>query len=99
MILPKEDRPIRDVERAIFRRSPTAQKLARAAIYCSLEARAIAFVAAPGLLSKFQPVAVEYLHARVKDPELRAKLTPNYTLGCKRICFRTTTSKRCSAPT
>ena len=28
-----------------------------------------------------------HLHKQVKDPELRAKLTPDYPIGCKRILF------------
>lgn len=32
-------------------------------------------------------VALQHLKARVKDPVLRAKLTPDYPVGCKRILF------------
>jgi cation diffusion facilitator CzcD-associated flavoprotein CzcO len=32
-----------------------------------------------------QQVAIKHLHRQVRDPELRAKLTPTYTLGCKRV--------------
>jgi cation diffusion facilitator CzcD-associated flavoprotein CzcO len=30
---------------------------------------------------------MRHLHSQVKDPELRAKLTPDYPIGCKRILF------------
>jgi cation diffusion facilitator CzcD-associated flavoprotein CzcO len=84
-IMPKEDRDIRPLERAIFRRVPALQQLARTAIYWALEWRAVAFVVEPRLLEKAQPLALRYLASRVKDPALRQKLTPSYTLGCKRI--------------
>jgi cation diffusion facilitator CzcD-associated flavoprotein CzcO len=31
--------------------------------------------------------ALDHLHAQVADPELRAKLTPDYPIGCKRVLF------------
>ena len=37
------------------------------------------------LLELFQKIAVRHLERHVPDPALRAKLTPSYTLGCKRI--------------
>jgi cation diffusion facilitator CzcD-associated flavoprotein CzcO len=84
-IMPKPDRDIGPVERAIFRRAPALQRLARMGIYLALEWRAVAFVSAPGLLKRAEPMALRYLASRVRDPALRAKLTPSYTLGCKRI--------------
>ena len=37
-------------------------------------------------LSKgFERIARAHLKRQVEDPELRGKLRPNYTLGCKRI--------------
>ena len=32
-----------------------------------------------------QRLALRHLHRSVADPELRARLTPDYTLGCKRV--------------
>jgi cation diffusion facilitator CzcD-associated flavoprotein CzcO len=84
-IMPKEDRDIRPIEQAVFRRAPSVQQLARAGIYAMLEWRAVAFCVEPRLLKKAEPLALRYLARRVKDPVLREKLTPKYTLGCKRI--------------
>jgi cation diffusion facilitator CzcD-associated flavoprotein CzcO len=83
--MPKPDRAITDLERAVFARAPALQQFARTALYWMLESRALAFVHDPRLLKRAQPLALRYLTSRVKDPALRAKLTPNYTLGCKRI--------------
>jgi cation diffusion facilitator CzcD-associated flavoprotein CzcO len=84
-IMPKPDRPLTGGERSFFKRVPAAQKLTRAAIYWLLEWRALAFTVNPGLLKRAEPLALRYLHSRVKDPVLREKLRPRYTLGCKRV--------------
>ncbi len=84
-IVPKLDVPIPEGMKTTFRVAPPLQTLARTAIYWALEWRATAFVVSPALLKRAQPQALRYLHSRVKNPALRAKLTPSYTLGCKRI--------------
>lgn len=37
------------------------------------------------MMQSFERLARKHLEAQVPDPELRARLTPNYTIGCKRI--------------
>ena len=37
------------------------------------------------LSSSFEAIGRRHLARQVTDPELSQKLTPNYTLGCKRI--------------
>lgn len=36
-------------------------------------------------MERFRPLALRHLYEQVQDPELRKKLTPRFTLGCKRI--------------
>jgi cation diffusion facilitator CzcD-associated flavoprotein CzcO len=84
-IMPKPDREIREAERALFRAWPAAQQAARVALYWYLEWRAFAFTVDPSLMKRAEPLGLKYLASRVKDPALRAKLTPKYTLGCKRV--------------
>jgi cation diffusion facilitator CzcD-associated flavoprotein CzcO len=84
-IIPKPDVAIPSAVKATFRLAPPLQALARTAIYWILESRASAFVMNPKRLTRAEPDALKYLASRVKDPVLRAKLTPNYTMGCKRI--------------
>jgi cation diffusion facilitator CzcD-associated flavoprotein CzcO len=84
-ILPKPDRPFTDTERALFRHVPFAQTLARTGTYWKLEVRALAFVVFPQEMKAAQKIGIRYLKSRVKDPVLREKLTPKYTMGCKRI--------------
>ena len=50
-------------------------------------ASASAFQPPQPLMHGLQKVGQAYLRAAVRDKELRAKLTPDYLLGCKRILF------------
>ena len=43
------------------------------------------FVVAPNLMRVAEQLARRHLDRSVPDPELRAKLTPDYRIGCKRI--------------
>ncbi len=89
-VLPKPDRPVRAWERALFRWLPWTQKLFRAAIYCRLEARVVAFVLQPRLMELARALGRAHLEAQVPDPALRARLTPDYALGCKRVLMSDT---------
>jgi cation diffusion facilitator CzcD-associated flavoprotein CzcO len=84
-VLPREDRAFRLVEQATFARVPALQRAYRAAIYWRLETRGLGFSVAPWILTQGERLAKEHLHAAVHDPALRAALTPDYRMGCKRI--------------
>lgn len=84
-IMPKPDKPVSERARWWFRHLPFTQRFVRSAIYWQLESRAIAFVVNPKLLNIPMKFGLSYLERRVKEPALRAKLTPNYRLGCKRV--------------
>jgi cation diffusion facilitator CzcD-associated flavoprotein CzcO len=83
-IVPRRDRPLTSRERQIFRRFPLAQRLMRAGIYWPRELFGLAF-RHPWVMRPFERLALHHLRRSVPDPGLRAKLTPDYTLGCKRI--------------
>jgi cation diffusion facilitator CzcD-associated flavoprotein CzcO len=84
-ILPRRDRRITAAEHRLYRHIPPAQKLARLGIYAARESSVGGFVKRPELLKAAQRLAARNLAGSVADPELRAKLTPDYTMGCKRI--------------
>ncbi|KWX02931.1 Cyclohexanone monooxygenase [Carbonactinospora thermoautotrophica] len=84
-ILPKPDRSISPLEQRLFRAVPALQRLYRSAIYWTLEARILGFTVHPRLMKLAEAVARQHLRRQVPDPELRRKLTPDYTIGCKRI--------------
>jgi len=84
-ILPRRDRQISRLEHWMFRHMPVTQRIARAGIYCGREAYALGFVKDPSIMRAAEAVALRHLHRQVPDPELRARLTPSYRMGCKRI--------------
>jgi cation diffusion facilitator CzcD-associated flavoprotein CzcO len=84
-VLPRRDRRITAAERRLYRRIPAAQRLARLLIYLGRESTVGAFTRWPGALRAVQRVATAHLARAISDPELRARLRPDYLLGCKRI--------------
>lgn len=84
-ILPKRDFDIPEAHRAVLRRLPALQRLARLRQYALHELLALGFVVDPRLLAYASRMALRHLHDSVPDPALRDKLTPHYTMGCKRV--------------
>ncbi|WP_130391910.1 flavin-containing monooxygenase [Cupriavidus agavae] len=84
-IMPKPDRRISPVERALFRYVPVTQRLVRTGLYWMLESRVLGFVIHPKLMKAVEQVARRHLRRQVRDPALRQTLTPDYTIGCKRV--------------
>jgi cation diffusion facilitator CzcD-associated flavoprotein CzcO len=84
-VVPHRDRPITELERSMYRRVPALQRIVRSAVYLSRELLVPGLVYRPQLMGAVQRMAEQHLAKQVPDPELRAKLTPDYVLGCKRI--------------
>ncbi|WP_430460260.1 flavin-containing monooxygenase [Thalassolituus sp. LLYu03] len=82
-VLPKPDHRIPAIERAFFN-LPLTLNSWRKILYGALEIFGVGF-RRPGLLKVVQALAERHLKRNIKDPDLRAKLTPDYTLGCKRV--------------
>jgi cyclohexanone monooxygenase len=86
-IFPRNDREIGGVERTLLRRVPAVQRLMRYVIYYFAELLVLGLVYRRRLLGILEWIARRKLAKEVPDPELRAKLTPGYRIGCKRIIF------------
>jgi cation diffusion facilitator CzcD-associated flavoprotein CzcO len=84
-VLPHTARPTSERERSLFRRVPLLQRLVRGFVYTAREALVIAFVKRPRLMSLPERQARRHIEGQLSDPELIAKVTPDYSLGCKRI--------------
>jgi cation diffusion facilitator CzcD-associated flavoprotein CzcO len=78
------DRPLKAWERRLYRALPAAQLLMRAGIYWARESFVLGF-RHPRVMRWGQRLALRHLHRQVRDPGLRAKLTPTYRMGCKRV--------------
>ncbi len=84
-VMPKHDRVFGKGRKRFFERLPLAQRLLRAASFWLSELRGpIVFLDSP--LSRIAEKASEqHLQRCVKDPQLRAKLRPDFQIGCKRV--------------
>lgn len=84
-VTPKPDRKITSAEKTLFRRLPFLMRLQRIWDYTTLELTFRAFLKGSALGRKWQRQSQQALEAAVRDPDLRAALTPDYPAGCKRI--------------
>jgi cation diffusion facilitator CzcD-associated flavoprotein CzcO len=84
-ILPKPNPTRPEWLRWIYATVPGAQRFARALVYAARELRAPAFTRQPAILKAVEPLALRFLARQVRNPALRAALTPRYRLGCKRV--------------
>ncbi|MFE2755761.1 flavin-containing monooxygenase [Actinosynnema sp. NPDC059335] len=84
-VMPKMDRSIATWEQKLFRALPFTQRLYRDFVYWTRESSALGFAVNPKIMEFAQNIARRHMRAQVPDPELRAKLTPDYTMGCKRV--------------
>ncbi|WP_305822151.1 flavin-containing monooxygenase [Massilia brevitalea] len=83
---PRGDRAYPDWRRRLFRHLPLAMGLHRALIYAKYESRALAFTRFKGMMEWAVGQPFRRMLARdVADPVLRARLTPGYPIGCKRV--------------
>ncbi|MDI1302648.1 MAG: NAD(P)/FAD-dependent oxidoreductase [bacterium] len=93
-VVPKADVAIPPRMRRIFSILPVTQKLARYASSSILEAvmvtGALYNKELPVLTRGAEQLARAHMRRVIKDPELRRKLTPDYSFGCKRPTFSNT---------
>jgi cation diffusion facilitator CzcD-associated flavoprotein CzcO len=89
-VLPKPDYPIPWPVRALFSALPVTQHAVRVAHDTMLEGLGTGFRLhrqLPFLIDGAERLARRHLYSQVRDPELRAKLEPDYTFFCKRPGF------------
>jgi cation diffusion facilitator CzcD-associated flavoprotein CzcO len=83
-VVPRMDYRITAAEHWLLRWVPFAPALVWAALYWFLEVRMVGF-RRPKVMKGASRLARWHLKRQVPDPALRARLTPDYTLGCKRV--------------
>src|SRR4051795_744091 len=84
-VMPHSARPISKWERRLFRALPAAQRAVRGGIYATRELMVLGFVKQPKGMKLLEKVGRRHMASALADPELIAKVTPDYTIGCKRI--------------
>ncbi len=84
-ILPKPDRAYSVFEQSLLKIIPGFQKLRRLGVYVQYEARVLGFSSLQFIMNHAKKQCASFLKKTISDPVLREKLTPNYSMGCKRI--------------
>jgi cation diffusion facilitator CzcD-associated flavoprotein CzcO len=84
-VLPKPDWKLGKPVQGLFKRLPRSMTALRGIIYAAQESQAVAFTLNPKLLKAGQLLGNRHIRSKIKDKQLRAKVTPNYLLGCKRV--------------
>jgi cation diffusion facilitator CzcD-associated flavoprotein CzcO len=84
-VLPKPDGEISNRKKTLYRNFPFIRQLNRALIYVVNELSVLGFSLNKNILKYAERIAASYLKRKVKDEELRKKLTPTFHFGCKRV--------------
>ncbi|GAA1585468.1 NAD(P)/FAD-dependent oxidoreductase [Streptomyces globosus] len=84
-VMPRTDRAITAAERWLHRQLPFTRAARRGLLWGIRELQVGAFTKHPNRLGLIESLAKANIARSIKDPELAAKLTPSYRIGCKRI--------------
>lgn len=83
-VIPRDERAYNALDKKLFAQYDWFRKLHRARLYWSNESRVVPIVK-PQMMRLGQKLAEAFIRFQVKDKEIAKKLTPDYTMGCKRI--------------
>jgi cation diffusion facilitator CzcD-associated flavoprotein CzcO len=84
-VIPRNDRTYGDLEKKALRWVPGLQRAYRTGVYWAKEVTVPSFTLWPRISKPAQTAAIKNLKKGIKDPELREKVTPHFTFGCKRV--------------
>ncbi|MFY9488042.1 MAG: NAD(P)/FAD-dependent oxidoreductase [Solirubrobacterales bacterium] len=84
-VMPRSERKITKLEHVLFRLFPPAQKAVRGGVYAMLEIRVVGFIKYPRTMKLVEQIARTHLKRQVPERELREQVTPDYSIGCKRV--------------
>jgi cation diffusion facilitator CzcD-associated flavoprotein CzcO len=84
-IVPRLDFAFSEKWKRRFRNIPITRWALRQYIFWRQEFRVLGFLGNDSVRKKAEEIALRHMRRRIKDPKLRAALTPNYQMGCKRV--------------
>ena len=96
-VLPKMDALISPRWQRLFEKVPLTQSLFRKLLYLQFELLNLS-LKSPRLIKRLESVGKKNIARGVKDPVLRARLTPDFALGCKRILMSNTWYRALAKP-
>ncbi|MFO7192568.1 flavin-containing monooxygenase [Thermocrispum agreste] len=86
-ILPRPEVQYRRWHHKLFKRVPPIRLAERFGFWLLCEVISLGLVDAPWMRPLISQISLHKLRKEVPDPHLRAKLTPDYAVGCKRGLF------------
>ncbi|HEY9437820.1 MAG TPA: NAD(P)/FAD-dependent oxidoreductase [Streptomyces sp.] len=89
-VMPRLDRAISGAERRLHRALPVTGTARRGLLWGIRELQVGAFTKHPDQLGLIERIGRANIARAIKDPALRARLTPSYRIGCKRILLSST---------
>jgi cation diffusion facilitator CzcD-associated flavoprotein CzcO len=84
-IVPRLDFAFSEKWKSRFRSIPLTRWALRQFIFWRQEFRVLGFLGNETIRKKAEEIANRHRERQVEDPRIRAALTPNYQLGCKRV--------------
>jgi cation diffusion facilitator CzcD-associated flavoprotein CzcO len=84
-VAPKPDRRYHPIHHWLFRHFPPARVAARGAWWLLCEVTTLGLIGNKTINRMLTWITLTHLRHNVHDPQLRAKLTPDYPIGCKRV--------------
>ncbi|MFF7414178.1 flavin-containing monooxygenase [Streptomyces lydicus] len=89
-VLPRADRKISAAEKWLHTKVPATRAARRGLLWGIRELQVSAFTKRPNELGLIEFLAKNHMRKAIKDPGMRAALTPDYRIGCKRILLSNT---------
>ncbi|HET9143241.1 NAD(P)/FAD-dependent oxidoreductase [Actinophytocola sp.] len=86
-VVPKPDTVYRPWQLALYRRLPRTQLAERGFFWGLCEFATVGLKGNTAITKGVQWLSRALRNKQIKDPQLRAKLTPDYPPGCKRVLF------------
>ncbi|UGT59716.1 flavin-containing monooxygenase [Nocardia asteroides] len=86
-IVPRMDRATLGAERLLLRRVPLLRRAIRAGWYTAIEGFGLVSLVDKRFRHLYEALGRFQLRRQIADPELRALVTPDYMIGCKRAIF------------
>jgi len=84
-VLPRPDYDAPGWNQALFRRLPITQAAVRKALYMVHETMALGLIWKTPMTRLLEGISKAFLRHQVKDSWVRRQLTPDFTIGCKRV--------------
>lgn len=84
-VIPRQDTVYTDVQKRMFSKSPETAADFREFLFWSNETRFLQRMMVSPYVEEVDRIAAEHRQSQLDDPELLDKVTPDYTIGCKRI--------------